>query len=64
MCTVDVNRVLETRFTGGPLLTQVPPRTRSNHENRPSKSRLIGQNRVSYTRDAIKPISLITKPTN
>ena len=47
ICIVDVNRVLETRFTSGRLLTKVPPRTRSEHENRPLKTRFIGQNRVS-----------------
>ena len=47
ICIVDVNRVLETRFTSGRLLTKVPPRNRSEHENRVYETRFIGQNRVS-----------------
>ena len=40
--TVNVNRVLETRFTSGCHVGKVPTQTRSKHENRPSKTWFIG----------------------
>ena len=50
ICTVnvaDVNRVLETQFTGGHHVEKVPTQTRSKHENRPSKTWFIVQNWAS-----------------
>ena len=35
----DVNRVLKTRFTSGRYVEKMPTQTRSEHENRPSKTR-------------------------
>ena len=39
--TVNVNRVLETRFTSGCHVEKVPTQTRSEHENRLLKARFI-----------------------
>ena len=41
--TVNVNRVLETRFTSGCHVRKVPTQTRSKHENQPSKTQFIGR---------------------
>ena len=40
----DVNRVLEIRFTGRRHVEKMPTQTRSEHENRPSKTRFLVQN--------------------
>ena len=40
--TVNVNRVLETRFTSGCHVEKVPTQTQSKHENRLLKARFIG----------------------
>ena len=48
------NRVLETRFTGGRHVEKVSTQIRSEHENRPSKTRFIVQNRSSQSRNARK----------
>ena len=50
ICTInvaDINQVLDTRFTGGRHVKKESTQTRSKHENRPSKTRFIIQNRAS-----------------
>ena len=44
ICIINVayvNRVLETRFTGGRHVKKLLTQTRSEHENRPSKTQFI-----------------------
>ena len=42
-----LNRVSNTRFTGGRHVEKVSTKTQSEHENRPLKTRFIIQNRAS-----------------
>ena len=55
-----INWVSNTRFTSGRHVDKLPPRTRSEHENRPLKTRFIVKNRPSYPQDASKKYSLKT----
>ena len=45
-------------------MDKLPTQTWSEYKNRPSKTRFIAQNQVSYTRDVSKLYTFETKPTN
>ena len=59
-----INRVLETRFSGGRHMKKMPYKTWSDHGNWVFETRFIGLNRVFETREISNIYSLKTVLTN